>query len=82
MVYSTELKIDLPVLGYAMAVSLLTGLVFGLAPALQASKIDLNQALKQGGGRTSFGAAGHKLRSAFVVAEVALALVLLIGAGL
>ena len=82
MVYSTELKIDLPVLGYAMAVSLLTGLVFGLAPALQASKIDLNQALKQGGGRTSFGGPGHKLRSAFVVIEMALALVLLIGAGL
>ncbi len=82
MVYSTGLKIDLPVLGYAMAVSLVTGIVFGLAPALQASKIDLNQALKQGGGRTSSGAAGNKLRSAFVVAEVALALVLLIGAGL
>jgi len=82
MVHSTDLRIDLPVLGYAMAVSLLTGIVFGLAPALQASKIDLNQALKQGGGRTSSGAAAHKLRSAFVVAEVALALVLLIGVGL
>jgi putative ABC transport system permease protein len=82
MVYSTELKIDLPVLGYAMAVSVLTGIVFGLAPALQATKIDLNQALKQGGGRASSGASGHLLRSTFVVAEVALALVLLIGAGL
>ena len=82
MVLSAGLNIDLPVLGYAMGVSLLTGIVFGLAPALQASKIDLNQALKQGGGRTSFSASGHKLRSAFVVAEVALALVLLIGAGL
>ena len=82
MVHSTDLKIDIPVLGYALAVSLLTGLVFGLAPALQASKIDLNQALKQGGARASSGAAGHKLRSAFVVAEVALSLVLLIGAGL
>ena len=82
MVYSTELKIDLPVLGYAMAVSVFTGIVFGLAPALQATKIDLNQALKQGGGRTSSGAPGHRLRSIFVVAEVALALVLLIGAGL
>ena len=82
MVYSTELRIDLPVLGYAMAISLFTGIVFGLAPALQASKVDLNQALKQGGGRTSSGASGHRLRGAFVVAEVALALVLLIGAGL
>ena len=82
MVLSAGLNIDLPVLGYAMGVSLLTGIGFGLAPALQASKIDLNQALKQGGGRTSFSASGHKLRSAFVVAEVALALVLLIGAGL
>ena len=82
MIYSTALKIDLPVLGFAMMVSLFTGIVFGLAPALQASKIDLNQALKQGGGRTSSGAPGHRLRSAFVIAEVALALVLLIGAGL
>ena len=82
MVISTGLRIDLPVLGYALMVSLVTGIIFGLAPALQASKIDLNQALKQGGGRTSSGAAGYKLRGAFVVAEVALALVLLIGAGL
>jgi putative ABC transport system permease protein len=82
MVYSTDLRIDPPVLGYAIAVSLLTGIFFGLAPALQLSKIDLNQALKQSGGRTSSGAAGHKLRSAFVIAEIALALVLLIGAGL
>ena len=82
MVYSTALKIDLPVLGYAMAVSVLTGIFFGLAPALQATTIDLNQALKQGGGRTSYGAPGHRLRGTFVIAEVALALVLLIGAGL
>ncbi len=82
MAYSTELKIDLPVLGYALVISVLTGIIFGLAPALQATKVDLNQALKQGGGRTSLGAAGQKLRNTFVIAEVALALVLLIGAGL
>src|SRR5262249_8776363 len=77
-----SLKIDLPVLGYAMSISLLTGIFFGLAPALQASKIDLNQGLKQGGGLTGTGASGHRLRGAFVVAEVALALVLLVGAAL
>jgi predicted permease len=82
MTASASLKIDLPVLGYAMAVSLLTGIVFGLAPALQASKIDLNQALKQGGGRTGLSTGGSKLRGTFVVVEVALALVLLVGAGL
>ena len=79
---STSLKIDLPVLGFAMMISLVTGIIFGLAPALQASKIDLNEALKQGSGRTASSAGGNKLRGAFVVAEVALALVLLVGAGL
>ena len=82
LVFSTGLKMDVPVLGYALVISLFTGIVFGLVPAFQASKVDLNQALKQGTGRTSSGVAGHKLRSAFVVIEVALALVLLIGAGL
>jgi putative ABC transport system permease protein len=82
MALSTRLKIDLPVLGYALGVSLLAGIIFGLVPAFQASRGDLNQALKQGSGRGTSGGASHKLRSAFVVAEVALALLLLIGAGL
>src|SRR5438105_4985864 len=77
---STNLKIDLTVLGYALGLSLLTGIIFGLAPALQVSKVDLNQALKQGGGRGGCG--GVRLRGAFIMAQVALALVLLVGASL
>ncbi|HKY27254.1 MAG TPA: ABC transporter permease [Pyrinomonadaceae bacterium] len=77
---STSLTIDLPVLGFALAASILTGVIFGLAPALHASKLDLNEALKQAGNLTATG--GTKLRGAFVVAQIALALVLLIGAGL
>ena len=80
MSLSTNLTIDSTVLGYALAVSCLTGILFGLAPALRASKIDLNEALKQGSRGVS--GSGGKLRGSFVVCEVALALVLLIGAGL
>jgi putative ABC transport system permease protein len=79
---ATRLEIDLPVLVFALAVSVLTGIVFGLVPALQASKVDLNEALKQGHGRTGAWARGGKLRSTFIVAQIALALILLIGAGL
>ncbi|MGH9879995.1 MAG: ABC transporter permease, partial [Pyrinomonadaceae bacterium] len=81
MIIATKLEIDLPVLGYALVVSLLTGIIFGLVPALHVSKTDLNEALKQGCGRTGLSGGGN-LRGAFIVAQVALALVLLIGAGL
>lgn len=79
---STKLNLDLRVLGFTLLVALLTAVIFGLAPAFQASRVDLNEALKQGGGRTGLQAGGNRLRSAMVVTEVALALVLLVGAGL
>jgi len=78
---STNLKLDGPVLLFAVGVSIVTGIVFGLAPALHAARVDLNEALKQSGGRTS-SSSGAKLRSATVVFQVALSLVLLVGAGL
>jgi putative ABC transport system permease protein len=77
-----KFNLDGRVLGFTIAVSLLTGIAFGSAPALQASKIDLNEALKEGGRSAGAGAGRRRLRSLLVVVEVALSLVLLVGAGL
>jgi putative ABC transport system permease protein len=77
----TEIAIDTRVALFSILVSVLTGVVFGLAPALQVSKPDLNEALKESA-RTSAGAHKNRLRSLLVVSEIALSLVLLIGAGL
>ena len=77
-----EVGIDWRVLAFTVAVSLLTGILFGIAPAVQVSKLDLNEALKEGGHGASEGRRGSRTRSLLVVAEVALALVLLIGATL
>ena len=76
-----EITIDPGVLGFTFAVSLATGLLFGLLPALQASRPDLNDALKEGA-RGSTGGRSRLFRNVLVVSEVSLALVLLIGAGL
>jgi putative ABC transport system permease protein len=76
-----EVGIDPWVVGFNFAVALATGIIFGLVPALQASRTDLSETLKEGG-RTSGGSSRHRLRSLLVIAEMAIALVLLIGAGL
>lgn len=76
------LRLNLKVLGFAFAASTLAGLVFGLVPAWLASRTDVNSVLKQGSRGTTGDRSQHRLRHALVVAEVALALVLLAGAGL
>jgi putative ABC transport system permease protein len=77
----SEIGVDRNALLFTLAVSVLTGIIFGLVPAIHASRPDLNDALKEGGRAT--GASAHsRVRSLLVVAEIALALVLLIGAGL
>ncbi len=76
-----EIRVDAQVLLFTLGVSVLTALLFGMAPAIQASNPDLNLALREGEGRTSTASRGW-VRHSLAVAEVALAMVLLVGAGL
>ena len=78
MALLTSLNLDLRILVFTLVLSLVTGVIFGLVPALQSAKVDLNDALKQSTRVTSSG----RLRSALIVFEVALSIVLLVGAGL
>ena len=73
-------SIDLRVLGFTLAITLLTGLIFGVLPALQTSRVDLNDTLKEGG--RGAGGVRSRARSVLVVTEIAMSLVLLVGAGL
>jgi putative ABC transport system permease protein len=75
-----HVSIDLRVLGFALLVSVFSSLLFGLLPALQASRVDLNEVLKEGG--RGAGSPRRRGRSALLVAEVSLSMVLLVGAGL
>jgi predicted permease len=79
---ASEIKLDLRVLGFTLLVSLLTGIIFGVAPAAQALRTNVQEALKDGGKGSAQGFGGNWTRSALVVTEIAAAFVLLIGAGL
>jgi putative ABC transport system permease protein len=77
-----EVSLDVRVLLFTFAVSVVTGLIFGLAPAIHCSRVNLNESLKESGGRASGSRASKRMRGALIVFETASALVLLIGAGL
>ncbi|MGC1416486.1 MAG: ABC transporter permease [Candidatus Acidiferrum sp.] len=78
----TGIHIDARVLFFALGVSVLTGVIFGIAPAWSASRADFAESLKEGGRGAIAGPSGHFLRKLLVTVEIALALVLLVGAGL
>ena len=77
-----EIEIDLSVLGFTLLVTVVTAVLFGLVPAWQAARTDLQSSLKEGSRGTSAGGPKQRLRSALVSVRVALTLVLLVAAGL
>jgi predicted permease len=76
------ISIDVKVLLFTLAIAVVTGLIFGLVPATQASHFNLNETLKEGGRDSGAGARGKRLRNSLVIAEVAISFILLVGAGL
>jgi predicted permease len=80
--YWIKFTMDYAVFGYLAAISVGTGILFGLAPALHTSKVDINETLKEGGRGTSGGSRARYLSAVLVIGQLALALVLLAGAGL
>src|SRR5262247_684623 len=76
-----HVKLNAAVLGFTMGISLLTGVIFGLAPAFEATRLNLSESLKEGG-KSAGGMRAQRLRNPLVVLEVAMAFVLLVGAGL
>ena len=79
--HGESIRINGPALLFAVGLSVLTAVLFGLPPAIRASRLDLNDALREGESRTSTGSRGHA-RHLLVISEVAMAMVLLVGAGL
>lgn len=79
---TNQITLDPSILAFTLAVSLATGIIFGVLPALHVSRPDVAEALRDSARGSTAGAHQHRLRSAFVVAQISLALVLLIGAGL
>ena len=79
---SIDLSFDNRVLGFTLAISLLTGVLFGLLPAIKASRTELNEILKAGGRGGTLGWTNNRMRGLLVISEIALSLVALIGAGL
>ena len=79
MALLTSLNLDTRILAFTLLISIVTGVIFGLVPALQSANLDLNDALKQSSTRTT---STSRLRNGLIVSEVALSIVLLVGAGL
>ncbi|MGH9832825.1 MAG: ABC transporter permease [Blastocatellia bacterium] len=77
-----QVKINAAVLGFTLGISLLTGVIFGLVPAFEATRVNLTESLKEGGKNIGGSTRSHRLRNSLVIAETALALVLLVCAGL